>query len=256
MIKKISCIKDVEILRCDLATFRSFGIQSLYRGQSNVEWDITCTLCRYQGQDSIVDLWDKYESAFDVFCTRTEHLDWDKFKPTNENDKFYKLAIARHLGFPCNLIDWSSSLDMALLMACTSYADIDGCLFILMGELNINQSPIKVNPLEEPNSLVICKDFDYIDTHNFACDFPVARKRRFRQNGFFSIISKNDIASKFENILPKGISMIRIPICHAAKKDIVNELSKKGNTFEWFFMSNFESKLLQQIINDIKSNYF
>lgn len=50
--------------------------------------------------------------------------------------------------------------------------------------------------------------------------------------------------------------MIRIPICHAAKKDIVNELSKKGNTFEWFFMSNFESKLLQQIINDIKSNYF
>lgn len=252
----ISCIKDIEILRCNLATLRTFGIQSLYRGQSNIEWDITCTLRRYQGQNSIVDLWGKYKSAFDIFCTRTEHFDWNKFKPANENDIFYRLAIARHLGFPCNLIDWSSSLDMALLMACRSSTDIDGCLFILVGELNINQSPITVDPLEETNSLIICKDFDYTDHNNLACDFPVARKRRFRQNGFFSLISKNDIASKFENILPEGISMIRIPIHSAAKKDIVNELSKKGITFEWFFMPHAESKALQQIINDIKSNYF
>lgn len=256
MIKTISCIEDIKKLRGELARLRTCGIHSLYRGQSNKEWHISSTLRRCKGQKSVEELWHKYQSAFDCFCTKTEHFNWDKFKPDIENNKFYQLAIARHLGLPCNLLDWSASLDMAILMACIDFIDEDGCLFIILGRLNINQTPIIIDPLKENRSIFVCKDFDYIENGKSTNDLPLARKRRFNQNGFFSIISKKDIDSEFEDILPKDISMIRIPICHAAKNDIVNYLSDKGITPDYFFLPDCDSKQLQQLISDIKSKYF
>lgn len=122
--------------------------------------------------------------------TQLKKYEYLKYKPEKEDVNFYLLSIARHLGFPCNLIDWTSSLDMALYAACHENFDKDGCLFIISGNLKINERPNVIDPLNIKKSVIVCKDFDLFPDECDLTDLPLARKRRFRQNGFFSIISK------------------------------------------------------------------
>ena len=159
-------------------------------------WSINCSLQRYLEKFSKEDLWEHFLDAFVEFSAIIKENGWERFKLKHENDAFYNLSIARHLGLPCNLIDWTSSLEVAIMFACND-ENIDGAVYALCGDLNINKASIDINPINVDKTLVACKEFDLIPDSNNLSDLPIARMRRFRQNGFFSIISKKRLNCRF-----------------------------------------------------------
>lgn len=256
MKNKISDINDVDSLKLDLARCRARGIQSLYRGQSDEKWGIDSSLQRLQKSRTVDTLWSIFKSSFSELAPELRKLGYLKYKPEKENTNFYLLSVARHLGFPCNLIDWTLSIDRALLAACGENIEKDGSIFILSGDLNFNKSPIGIDPLTIQESVIVCKDFDFLPDHCNLTGLPIARKRRFRQNGFYSLISQEDTEQDFERLLPNEISLCKIVISNKIKHDIVDLLEKKGLTNEWFLPEDFHSDLSKNLISSIVSKYF
>lgn len=235
---------------------RMMGIHSLYRGQSNSNWEISCSLKRYQGRSTIDQLWAQYILAFNEYMNCTIALDWDKNMPLSENKNFYYLSIARHLDFPCNLIDWTSNLYLGLLIACDEFPEKDGCLFVMSGDLHINSKPTAVDPLATNQSILICKDFDLINPDCGLDSMPIARKRRWRQNGFFSIIARSDFDKKFEQLLPSDIYLKKYIIPYQLKPQITQWLSSKGITSELFLLDDNQSDSSINNLRLLKSKYF
>lgn len=256
MIREILTINDIESLRLDLARFRAGGMQSIFRGQSDESWKIVSSLRRIQNGRQLDVLWSTFRNSFTELATQLKKQSCLKYKPEIECENFYILSLARHLGFPCNLIDWTSSLDMALFSACKENPDKNGALHILLGNLEINQAPIEIDPLTVDESLVVCKDFDYIPSDCSFSDLPLARRRRFRQNGFFSVISQKDTELDFEQLLPKGVSIQKLIIPSSFKPKIIDLMQQRGISDDWFLLGNSPKNQSIQIISDIKSKYF
>lgn len=231
-------------------------MKSLYRGQSDEVWKIVSSLKRIQDGSQLEAFWSTFKNSFTEVATQLKKMGCMKYKPEIECENFYILSVARHLGFPCNLIDWTSSLDMALFSACKGNPDKNGALYILLGNLEINQAPIEIDPLTIDESLVVCKDFDYIPKDCRFSDLPLARRRRFRQNGFFSVISQQDMELDFEQLLPEGISIQKIIIPSSIKSKIVDLMQQRGISDDWFLLDEFPINQSIQIISDIKLKYF
>lgn len=253
---KITSIEDIDRLKHELARLRAGGKPSLYRGQSDWDWKIVSSLKRVQKQDSDEELWKKYILSFEELASQLKSLDVEAFKTKTENANFYLLSIARHLGFPCNLIDWTASLDMAIYTACCSNTDKDGSLYILLGELKINLTPTMLNPLTINESIIVCKDFDNLPSGYSSGDLPLARMRRFRQNGFFSIISQHDLSNNFELLLPNHIILHKIQIPANLKHEIIHYMNLKGISNNWFLLGNNLKDQSSNIINEIKNKYY
>lgn len=256
MINNISTINDIDSLRLDLARFRAGGMKSLFRGQSDENWKIVSSLKRIQGESQLEVFWSTFKNSFTEVATQLKIMGCLKYKPEIECENFYILSVARHLGFPCNLIDWTSSLDMALFSACKENSDKNGALYILLGNFEINKNPIGIDPLTVEESLVVCKDFDYIPRDCSFSDLPLARMRRFRQNGFFSVISQKDTELDFEQLLPEGISIQKIIIPSSFKSQIIHSMQQRGISDDWFLLDVPPINQSIQIISDIKSKYF
>lgn len=252
----ISKTADIEFLREKIAFRRINGIQSIFRGQANREWAILSPLQRCLDKFPVNVLWDNYISAYDEYLLYIKKFGWEKFKPLSENYDFYYLTIARHLGMTCNLVDWTSSLDLALLIACIDFPDNDGCLYVLSGNLNINKRPIESSPFNIEKSIIVCKAFDFIDTDYKINDMPLGRMRRFRQNGFFSIISQNELFSDFNTLLPKNITIERIIIPKQIKSEIIKFLSERGCTKEIYLLDSNKINPIINFVNKLNSKYF
>lgn len=255
MKNNLSVINDIDCIRLELARLRANGIQSLYRGQSDVSWKITSSLKRIQGDDTIEELWSKYESSFAELSTQLKKREYLKYKPEKEDVNFYLLSIARHLGFPCNLIDWTSSLDMALYAACHENFYKDGCLFIISGNLKINEGQNRIDPFKIKESVIVCKDFDFFPDECGLTDLPLARKRRFRQNGFFSIISKADTEMDYEYLLPDDISIHKIIIPNTLKSEVIDLMQRSGRSSEWYLLDNQFADASRVLTYRVKSKY-
>ena len=256
MTNVISTINDIDGLRLDLASFRAGGMKSLFRGQSDENWKIVSSLKRIQDGSQLEAFWSTFKNSFTEVATQLKKMGCLKYKPEIECENFYILSVARHLGFPCNLIDWTSSLDMALFSACKENPDKNGALYILLGNLEINQTPIEIDPLTVDESLVVCKDFDYVPSDCCFSDLPLARRRRFRQNGFFSVISQKDTELDFEQLLPEDISIQKIIITSSIKSKIIDLMQQRGISDDWFLLGDSFKNQSIQIISDIKSKYF
>lgn len=249
----ISDYDDIDRLKLEFARLRMSGCKSLFRGQADKAWSINCSLRRYLEKFSKEDLWERFLGAFVEFSTIISGKGWERFKLKHENDVFYNLSIARHLGLPCNLIDWTSSLEVAIMFACSDES-IDGAVYALCGELNLNKAPIDTNPINVDKTLVACKEFDLIPDNNNLSDLPVARMRRFRQNGFFSIISKKDLIADFTQMLPGSVALQQIVIPADMKKELkvqIEERSGIGNN--WLKLNDVREA---DLINGLKRKYF
>ena len=256
MISEILTISDIDSLRLDLARFRAGGMQSIFRGQSDESWKIVSSLKRIQDGRQLNELWEIFRNSFAEVAIRVEKLGWLKFKPKTECTNFYILSVARHFGFPCNLIDWTSSLNMALYSACKENPDKNGALYFLLGNLGINKNPIGIDPLIVEESQIVCKDFDYVPSDCSFLDLPLARRRRFRQNGFFSVISQKDTELDFEQLLPEGILIQKIIIPSNLKSAIIDLMQQRGISDDWFLLDDSSINQSIQVISDIKSKYF
>lgn len=229
------------------------GYNSLFRGQDNKGWPINCSLQRYLEKFPIEDLWERFLEVFAAFSIVVKEKGWERFKPKSENDAFYNLSIARHLGLPCNLIDWTSSLEVAIVFACND-ENIDGAVYTLCGDLNLNKIPVGTNPINVDKTLVACKEFDLIPDNSNLLDLPVARLRRFRQNGFFSIISKNDLIVDFPQMLPDSVTLQKIVIPADVKIELRAQIERRfGKGNNWMKLNDVPET---DLIIRLKRKYF
>lgn len=256
MKSEILAINDIDSLRLDLARFRASGMQSIFRGQSDESWKIVSSLRRIQNGKQLDELWSKFKKSFAEVAIRLKNLGCLNYKPETECANFYISSVARHLGFPCNLIDWTSSLDMALFAACKENPNKNGALYLLLGNLKINENPIGIDPLTVEESIIVCKDFDYLPNECGFSALPLARRRRFRQNGFFSIISQKDTELDYEQLLPEDISIIKIIIPTNLKSEIIDLMHQRGISDDWFLLDDFSTDQSIQVISEIKSKHF
>lgn len=157
-------------------------VQEAYRvyteGSLMKNGGIDSSLQRQQKSRTVDTLWSIFKSSFSELAPELRKLGYLKYKPEKENTNFYLLSVARHLGFPCNLIDWTLAIDRALLAACGENIEKDGSIFILSGDLNFNKSPIGIDPLTIQESVIVCKDFDFLPDHCNLTGLPIARKKK------------------------------------------------------------------------------
>lgn len=210
------------------------GRTFVYRGQSDASWPIQTTLLRkygtcWNGQDS----WNKYFDDYTNKKRLTISEDILAYKPIIENEDFYALTMLRHLGFPCHLIDWTACLRTAILFACIENDDVDGSLWILSTEHQINSSPITFSPFKIEKPVLICKEFDFIPSGKSITDLPLGRIRRFRQNGFMSIIPCNSISCDFNTLLDDTYSLKKIIIPAISKEGLLEYLNGEKNRYNY-----------------------
>ena len=231
------------------------GSKFLYRGQSNVSWSIQSSLFRkfgkfWNGNNN----WNQYLECYKNIKAKIICNDILAYKPNDENEDFYFLSMFRHLGFPCHLIDWSASLRTAIIFTCSEHQDIDGSLWILSTNQHFNGMPITFSPFDVEEPVLICKEFDLIPNSRSLFNLPLGRLRRFRQNGFMSIIPQKYISHDFEMLLSVNQDLHRI-IIPADKKRILMEYLNDHDEMTNFIMAQESSQndMIQEIIN-LESN--
>lgn len=242
-----------------LAKKRMGGIHSLYRGQANKDWLLECSLQRLAKTFDRDELWRRFEDAFGEFKAGCAAFGFGEYKPATENEDFFYMSIARHMGLPCNLLDWTASLEMAAEMACTGESDADGVIWIMYGTLDLNEKPFEESPLTLEKSVPVCKDYDLIpDGASINENMPLARLRRFRQNGFFSIIAKQDMSANLMDILlPRGIDIKPVIIPQEAKASLLKEMQSQRQAKNWYALdADPETNPELALVNRLKEKYF
>lgn len=244
----IRSIYDVNNLEKEIARHRMSGRFFMYRGQSDASWPILTTFYREFGNRlNINDCWKEYIEEYNIKKHKIISNNILAFKPAIENEDFFILTTLRHLGFPCHLIDWSARLRTAILFACCENYDIDGSLWILSTNMRLNNSPIAYSPFDIKKPELICKEFDLVPTDKCISDFLLGRIRRFRQNGFISIIPYSYVCDDFKSLLDDKYSLKKIIIPASSKHEIFNSLDGENSTFDYIMANNSEIDSLLQI---------
>lgn len=96
------------------------GVQNIwFRGQSEFKWQVTPTLYR-KGMENLDEakLLDNFKDRFPrERDLHSSNIEW--------------LTLMRHYDMPTRLVDWSTSLNVALFFACNGHPNEDGSIFLL-----------------------------------------------------------------------------------------------------------------------------
>lgn len=252
----IRTVKDLYQLETEIARHRMSGYKFLYRGQSNASWPLQTTLSRLLRREINYDniVWEKYMELFQRFKTSAIDEGTLSYKPGKENDDFFILTMLRHLGFPCNLLDWSASLHTAILFACSENLDTDGALWILSTRQLSNSIPFNRSPFEIDEPMMVCKEFDLIPPLKSISGFPLARLRRLRQSGFISIIPHKYLLDNVESLIDRNDNLCKIIIPATLKVDILNDLDPRMEVRRHIMVeSKSDNDYLQLVVNDLSS---
>ncbi len=214
--KEIDCLQ-----RKQMSGWRLF-----YRGQSDASRPIVTTLSRcIGGANAIETLWNCYLTYYSEFKEYASKFNFCEYKPNTENPDLFYLSIARHLGFPCHLIDWTARLETALHFASLNRPDYDGAIWVLGCREHLNDKPISQSPFDFDKPKLICKEYDFTPSNAGLINMPLGRLRRFRQNGFFSIIPKSFLLERFESLLDENYFIKKLVVSPASKTAINTEIS-------------------------------
>lgn len=231
--QQLSSIQDYKSLELELARHRMSGNQFIYRGQSIANWPITSTLYRaLKDCNHCWNCWNDYQDDFSRMKSCYTISSILRFKPSSENEDLFVLTMLRHMGFPCHLIDWSASLRSAVIFACSDNKDADGALWILSYSGQISNKPLSISPFEVGSPILICKEFDFIPSNKGLHDLPLGRLRRFRQNGYVSIIPRDYLETSYENLIEANQTLSKVIIPSKNKETLLNELNVTGREID------------------------
>lgn len=194
------------------------------------------------------DLKEKERCILSEFKIEAAGKGWLEYKLENEDEDMFYMAVGRHLGLPCRLLDWTSGIDVAMSFLVRDRLDITGTLWVLMFDNrkvqyeNIGFSPLSIYD----EKLHIVKESNIIPDGKSLSDTPLGIARRYRQNGFFTVTSDKNIDIPHNKINTDGIMFLRIDISSETKSILSPYLQNFGNV-------NDDSD--EKIVSTIMSKY-
>lgn len=235
--------QDALNLRQNIASYQTSGGHFFYRGHADKTFKLLSTVGRKSPM--LTNLIDSEKECLKEFKDLVQGENLLRFKVNSYNTNLFYMSIGRHLGLNCRLLDWSSSLETALFFASSDkdYAERDGVLWVMLykGDVfakNATQEPFKVNEMLLIKEDYLLPPLDIIENQ------PLGILRRFRQNGYFTImptslakIPLNELATEFVQFIPITITAI-------AKKDIMKKVPR--NNFLLYVKEDY------RIVDDIK----
>ena len=111
-----------------------------------------------------------------------------KYKLDQVNDDMFYLSLGRHIGLNCRLLDWTSSIDVAEYFASCNPLDMNktGCVWRMeIPDDYFNRTHYERKSPFEMTDIISVVKIDYCG--DSISEFPEPIRRRFVQNGFFSI---------------------------------------------------------------------
>lgn len=117
---QIRTMSDIRTLQEVIALNYTKGIR-LYRGHESSIYKIESTIVRHvkgNNKDCLIqDVLDAELKGYNLFCSDVFKEEWLQNKPRKSDETLFAMAIGRHLGLPCRLIDVTASLETAIWFA-------------------------------------------------------------------------------------------------------------------------------------------
>lgn len=260
MIPTLKNFEQIEDFQMKFSPFCNGGRLVIYRGHANCDWEIRSTLERAIERSSKLTkdkIWEKYISTFKQFKDVAINGKYDGLRLEQQDQDFFYMSMARHLEMPSHFIDWTASMKLALEMACSpnnQSQNKDGVVWALsFPKEKIVQSIGNINIWED--TVLICKDCDMAISDKPIRYGPLGRMRRFRQNGFFTILNRKDFDKPFIQLVKDNDCCLnKILIPQGNKESLYKALtSLRGENYYGLddnIFYNETDKALLDIINE------
>lgn len=233
--------------------FPMSALQLLFRGHSKNAYQLLPTLCRHGFNEGKVLLFEKY--LHNEFKSRIKDgsIGSTQLHIPNSNDyldDWTLLFQERHLELPTRVLDWTTNEMVALYFALNNenHHGVDGHVWVLtsinsfsvFSEMNPELERIKkdyqhLNAGDKDIQLLstidpFSPDKIYLLHNSFKLDGwknQIGEKRRFFQNGKFTVTPNDRISTLLENNIIGNSFMRKIEIDGASKNDILEELTSE-----------------------------
>lgn len=178
----------------------------IYRGQSNIEWDLITKFGRYKNNKK----WD------DKVFLESWYRRASNFIKKDVNGWWERMALAQHYGLPTRLLDWTYTPTIAVFFAVIENPDKDGVVYAY-----------------EYNKLIISELINPFDVKEIIVFKPTSIDSRiFNQNSIFTIqpdprkkLSESDFPGTIEKWVIKA----------SYKKNCQAELNQLGINYATLF---------------------
>ena len=119
-----------------VAEIQKQGGKYVFRGQGNASWGLVPSI--YRGIETLRPPADPFEDSFWLGqIERDVYREFEKASPgvwsvgVDRGDRWTKLFVAQHYGVPTRLLDWTSTLQVAVHCAASSNDEAPGSLWVL-----------------------------------------------------------------------------------------------------------------------------
>ena len=196
---------------------RKNGYSVLYRGLSDRRHSLLPSIARprHDGKDLILSE-KQILSGFKAAADR----DWLKYKLDREDKDMFYMAVGRHMGLPCRLLDWTAGIDVAVSFVSRRDIDTDGMLWVLvLDNTKVKYEDMGFSPFGiRDDRLHVVKESNIFPDWECLSDMPLGIVRRYRQHGFFTVSSDSNICFPHNDIVTEGMRFISYPISSGTKK--------------------------------------
>ncbi len=214
----ITSITELKKFEEILSYYRRYGYDLFYRGHSDENYKLLPTISRDLSLNITLE-----RKILDKVKIYGKSQGWEKYRLKTFNEDLFYMGIARHLGLYCRLLDWTSSFWVALSFLVHENTDNEGTLWVLAAKRRVAKIA-DISPFDDriKNEVYILKE-DYFIPDDMSDDFLLGSLRRFRQNGYFTVVPESVSDKPLDSIpdhLRQGIELIKIPISVGLKNEL------------------------------------
>ena len=237
------------------------GKHFFFRGLSNSKFKLVPSLL-YANEGISFTTPQIINTIFDILLESTyklkeygEKYGWETFRYPSFNEKLYYLSIGRHMGLNCQLMDWTSSIDTAIAFTTfdRNQQNEDAVLWIL--ETDSSFKPENIDPFTiSDNKIHIVKEDYYSSVNKTIIDFPLGIHRKFRQNGFFTVVSKNKVTYPLNSDEFECDFLFHKIIIKSSFKDLLFIESKKKE--KWLYVKSKKSSEIEDFVGRLNKRIY